>query len=218
MDQDPAIIKLDPSALLQTDLPGDNRAELLAEIWEAAESLIAPDVMIRMAGVERLESYDAIRQLPLIAYLLTTRLTEPDIVLRTRIVKALGCVTGASMGSQQPDASVQKTLIFHLSQIRTREVFALLQVAEYDKSSEPCIESLLACCSFAGGHLSQILSARDTSLEIRRQATHFIGQLGYLDALPVLERMASRFETRTNDRDASLLMELQSAVQQLSAP
>ena len=218
MDQDPAIIKFDPSALLQTDLPGENRAELLAEIWESAESLISPDVMIRMAGVERLESYDAIRQLPFIAYLLTTRLTEPDIVLRTRIVKALGSTAGASMVSQQPGASVQKTLIFHLSQIRTREIFALLQVAEYDKSSESCIESLLACCSFAGGHLSQILSARDTSLEIRRQATHFIGLLGYLDALPVLERMASRFESRTNDRDASLLMELQSAVQELSAP
>ena len=218
MDQDPAIIKLDPSALLHADLTGEPRADLLAEILDAAEALIAPDVMIRMAGVERLEASDAIRQLPFIAYLLTTRLTEPDIVLRTRIVKALGYASGESMGSQKLDASVQKTLIFHLSQIRTREIFALLQVAEYDKSSEPCIASLLACCSFAGGHLSQILSARDTSLEIRRQATHFIGLLGYLDALPVLERMASRFETRMNDRDASLLMELQSAVQQLSAP
>lgn len=218
MDQDPAIIKLDPSALLQTDLPGDTRAELLAEIWEAAESLISPDVMIRMSGVERLETYDAVRQLPLIAYLLTTRLTEPDIVLRTRIVKALGCAAGASMSGREPDSSVQKTLIFHLSQIRTREIFALLQVAEYDKATEPCIETLFACCSFAGGHLSQILSARDTSLEIRRQATHFIGLLGYLDALPVLERMATRCETRANERDASLLVELQSAVQQLSAP
>jgi hypothetical protein len=105
-----------------------------------------------------------------------------------------------------------------LSAMRTRQVFALLQVAEYDKSAEAGVIDLLSCCSFAGCHLSEILSNRDIAQDIRKQAAFYIGQIGYLDALPVLERMASRLESRRDEEDSLILPVLQYAVQLLTSP
>jgi hypothetical protein len=97
-------------------------------------------------------------------------------------------------------------------------VFALLQVTEYDKTAEAAVMDILSCCSYAGSHLSEILSNRELPQEIRKQAAFFIGQIGYLDALPVLERMASRMETRGDEQDSRILPVLQNAVQLLTAP
>ncbi len=170
------------------------------------------------SAFDRLVEFDAIRQLPLVTYLLVTRLAEPDIELRTRIVKNLGSLVNAGLSPAGPSEQVVQTLMNCVSELRTREVFALLQVAEYDKNAEGYIADLLSLCSFAGGHLSQILSNRSAPVEIRRQAAYFIGLLGYLEALPVLERMASRLESRGDLDENSILPVLQNAVQQLSAP
>jgi len=203
----------------QSDIAGldSNRTELLSVIWEAAESFTSPDLMTRISGLERLVDFDAVRQLSLVAYLLTTRLAEPDIELRTRIVKTLANLANISPGGGNPSEGVQRTLISCLSAMRTREVFALLQVVEYDKSTEKDVADLLSWCSFAGSHLSQILSNRDSSMEIRRQAASFIGLIGYLDALPVLQKLASRLESR-GEEETSMLPILQNAVLLLSAP
>lgn len=218
MDQDPVNLNRRLIPLIGLDESSEKGMDLQSLIWEAAESLTSPDLMKRTAALEQLIEYDVVRQLPLISYLLVTRLTEPDIELRTRIVKALGGVACTSVSDSPISRTVLKTLIYHLSRIRTREIFALLQVAEYDKSTEPYIAGLLSCSSFAGGHLSQILSARGTPCEIRRQAVHFIGLLGFLDALPTLERMATRFAGRAGANEADLLVELQCAVDHLLAP
>jgi hypothetical protein len=215
--QDPVSEESEPAGFENLEQTTENGKELPSVIWGAANDLVSPDLLTRIQGVEHLEIYNLVNQLPLIAYILCTRITEPDIELRARIVKILGGAAGMSSAESLPSEAVQKTLIFHLSRIRTREIFALLQVAEYDKSSEACVGDLLSCCSFAGSHLSQILSNRDIPMEIRCQATHFIGLLGYLDALPVLERLTSRYEGRTAERDAGLLIEMQSTVEQLTA-
>jgi hypothetical protein len=203
----------------QSNIDGldSNWNELLSVIWEAAESFTSPDLMTRISGLERLLSYDAVRQLSLVAYLLATRLDEPDIELRTRIVKTLANLADMNTGSGNLSEDVQRTLISCLSAMRTREVFALLQVVEYDKSTEKYVADLLSWCSFAGSHLAQILSNRDSSTEIRRQAASFIGLIGYLDALPVLQKLASRLESR-GEEDTSMLPILQNAVLLLSSP
>lgn len=105
-----------------------------------------------------------------------------------------------------------------LSNMRTRQIFGLLQVSEYDKTAEADVMDLLGCCSYAGSHLSEILSNRDLPHEIRRQAAFYIGQIGYLDALPVLERLTNRLETRGDEQDTIMLPVLQNAVQLLTAP
>ena len=203
---------------LGTEGSGSSRIDLISVIWEAAEGLSSPDLLKRVAGFERLVEYDAVRQLPLITYLLITRLSEPDIELRTRIVKTLGSLASASLSPSGPSESVYQTMISHLSELRNRDVFSLLQVAEYDKSAEGYVADLLSLNSFAGGHLSQILSNRSAPTEIRRQAVYYIGLIGYLEALPVLERLASRLESRGENDDTSILPVLQNAVLLLTAP
>lgn len=196
---------------------GVNRLELLSVIWDAVESLTSADLLLRANGFERLLEFDAIRQLPLVAYVLATRLEEPDIELRTRIVRNLGSVINSASNGNGPTEQVQTALMNVLSAMRTRQVFALIQVTQYDKTAEGAVFDLLSCCSYAGCHLSEILSNRDLPPEIREQAAYYIGQIGYLDALPVLERMKSRLENRKDDEDLRILPVLQNAVQLLTS-
>jgi hypothetical protein len=217
VEPDPNSFHHKPSTPSGLDDSNNNRLELLKEIWEALESLCSPDLMDRISGFQRLIDYDAVRQLPIATYVLATRLTDPDIDLRTRIARTLGCLVNASQNGGGPSESVEKVLLVQLSAMRTREVFALLQVVEYDRSAESCIADLFSYCSFAGEHLSQILSNRSVPAEIRRQAAYFIGLIGYLDALPVLERLALRFEKRSDESEVLILPALQNSVQLLTA-
>ncbi|MCC7130568.1 MAG: hypothetical protein B6D39_10105 [Anaerolineae bacterium UTCFX2] len=218
MAKEGAAFSPEPSEQMSLEGLDVNRLELLAVIWEAAESLTSTDTMKRVNGLERLVEFDAIRQLPLVAYLLATRLEEPDIELRTRIVRYLGSLINSDNFESNPAGRVKETLMVTLSNMRTRQIFGLLQVTVYDKTAEADVMDLLSCCSYAGSHLSEILSNRDLPQEIRKQAAFFIGQIGYLDALPVLERMTNRLETRGSEQDAVMLPVLQNAVQLLTAP
>ena len=218
MAKEGAAFSPEPSEQMSLEGLDVNRLELLAVIWEAAESLTSTDTMKRVNGLERLVEFDAIRQLPLVAYLLATRLEEPDIELRTRIVRYLGSLINSDNFESNPAGRVKETLMVTLSNMRTRQIFGLLQVTVYDKTAEADVMDLLSCCSYAGSHLSEILSNRDLPQEIRKQAAFFIGQIGYLDALPVLERMTNRLETRGSEQDAVRLPVLQNAVQLLTAP
>jgi len=218
MDPDDCTKHIERPESLNGHGSGGERLELISVIWEAVESLISPDLEQRMNGLQRLVEYDAIRQLPLAAYVLTSRITEPDIEFRNQIVKNLGSLAGLIGSGAGAIQSVEDTLIYQLSQMRMRRIFALLQVSVYDKTSEGYVANLLSYCSYAGTHLAQILSDRSAPADVRKQAAHYIGEIGYLDALPVLERMASRIESRGNDDDARMLPALQYAVQLLTAP
>jgi hypothetical protein len=133
-------------------------------------------------------------------------------------------------GEFLPEKSPAFPALTHaLASLRTRQIYALLQVADFDTSAEYQVAVLLEYCSFAGEHLAQILSSRQLALSIRKQAAYFVGRLGYLDALPVLERMTARLSQRRIGRDdygdavdpgdeCSLLPLLQDALVVLTAP
>jgi hypothetical protein len=61
---------------------------------------------------------------------------------------------------------------------------------------EDYITRLLNVCPHAGRHLVDITADRNFSPEIRRQAVHFIGRVGYLDAIPALEKLEIRLASR----------------------
>jgi hypothetical protein len=222
MDADPIIVNIEQPDLIELNSSNSNKAEVLPVIWEALESLTSPELMSRITGLKRIIKLDAARQYPLVVYVLMTRITEPDIELRTRIVKLLGGFLGPDARSSKkpvvPLEAVKRTLTSSLTGMRTRQIFALLQVIEFDKSAEEAVSCLLGYCSFAGGHLAQILSNRTAPLSIRRQAAHFIGQIGYLDALPALERLVSRLESRKDEDDAGILLGLQETIKLLYTP
>lgn len=164
----------------------------------------------------------------LIAYLVFTRLTEPDIELRKRIVEALAGVLLPDGKLSAPEDVVASELTAWLGGMRSRQIWSLLEVAEYDKNSADLVGVLLESCSYAGEHLADILAERRSPLVIRKQAADFIARLGYLDALPTLERLASKLEQRrdgredygqpiTDDDECSLIPMIQGALVVLKA-
>ena len=92
MDADPIIVNIEQPDLIELNPSNSNKAEVLPVIWEALESLTSPELMNRIAGLGHIVKLDAVRQHPLVVYVLMTRLTEPDIELRTRIVQLLGSI------------------------------------------------------------------------------------------------------------------------------
>ncbi len=241
MDDDPLSTLSDPSAGVlkiepASDAPQPSLAPsvpedvatvtTLTEVWSAAEALASPDLEARWWGVKRLVEVEAPRRYPLIAYLLATRITEPDIALRARVVEVLGSLLCSEGVAQPITTDVFGSLVMYLAAMRARPIYALLQVAMFDARNEPMVAALLSYCSYAGVHLAEILSDREAPTEVRWQAAHFIGRLGFLDALPALERLVARMEMRTHGRgidfeqydEANLLLEMRQAIEILRAP
>lgn len=229
MDVDPLFRTFQPTQVADDDQKAEplssGSLEVILEVWGAAEALTSPELETRWQGVKRLVEIDAPRKYSLVAYLLATRLTEPVIELRARVVEALADVL--THDPQRPlQPAVYNTMIHALGAMRQQMIRALLQVASFDTTYEPRVAALLSYCSYAGEHLADILNNRDEPVEIRWQASHFIGRLGFLDALPALERLAVRIETRLNGRsadyddfdEANLLLEMRQAIAILRAP
>lgn len=195
MDEPPGKINAQEPEILTL---GEVRSgiEFLPIIWDAAEAFTSPSLETRWEGLNRLSDCEAIRNHSLVAYLLFSRLTEPDIALRARVVGALAEVLIPSSQGVPETHPAFDGLSAWLSEMRTPQVFALLQVAEFDKAAEPSVASLIEYCSFTGEYLAEILADRQAPLSIRKQAAHFIGRIGYLDAQPALERLAARLEQR----------------------
>ncbi len=202
-------------------------AELFPAVWGAAEGLASPDVKIRTAALERLVELGAPRLSPLVAYLVATRLSDPDLGLRCRVIKVAGELLSLDDQGRLAPEPVRRHLSAHLAQMRNRSIFCLLEAASHDPQTAPNIARLLNACPHAGNHLADILSNRNAPLAIRRQAAHFIGRVGFLDTLPVLERLSTRLEARLNGQqsmpfapssapdEADLLPSIQYALHQL---
>ncbi|MCJ7700907.1 MAG: hypothetical protein MUO62_04945 [Anaerolineales bacterium] len=171
-------------------------AELFPSVWTAAEKLTSADVKERESGLDQLIDLDAHRLSPLIAYLIATCLADPDIEFRYKVVQTIGglMLRGEKYGI--PTERVKQSLKNYLSQMRRRRIFALLQVSEYHPSAESSVVALFKGCSHAGKTLSDIFLDRKIQLEVRRQAIRFSGMVGFLDAVPGLEKLAARLEVR----------------------
>ena len=74
----------------------------------------------------------------------------------------------------------------------------LLEVANAYPDAESKISSLLNLCSQSGENLVKIMSDRKISFDFRRQAIIFIGVVGFLEAIPALEKFENRLESRMN--------------------
>ena len=204
--------------------------ELFPAVWAATEALFSPELLIRQQGLERLVELGAARLSPLVAAVLAARLAEPDLELRRQIAYTLGDIlTVDEHGRAAPDA-VRNYLVNILGQIRQQSIFALLEISISDPMAEATIARLLNACPYAGSFLADILTERKMPLAVRRAATHFIGLVGYLEAIPTLERTLVRLEARVTGQqvmpfvppgqpdETDLLPELRQALENLRAP
>lgn len=230
MESDALSVRLTQLPLFPPGETTTGAVELFPTVWTAAEALTSPDLQARRAGLERLVQLGAARVSPLIAYLFATRLMEPDLGLRAEVVRALADIFAPDeAGRPAPDA-VRQQVNEYLAHMRTRPIYALLQLSSEDTDLEGPVATLLGVNCYAGSHLSNILLDRKAPTAIRQQAARLIGKVGYVDVLPDLERLVSRLQAKlagqqampfapvSEEDELALLPELQQAISLLRAP
>jgi hypothetical protein len=227
---------VEQEALLVSQLPlfehGEittDLVELFPTVWGAAESLSSADSRQRQAGLGNLVKSGATRVSPLVLYVIYTRITDPDLEIRSLVVQALAAALSPDEKGRQAPEAVRQHLVMHLGQMRTREIYALLQLLALKPELMPQIARLMNSCPYAGHHLADLTASRKAPLEIRRCAIRLAGEVGYCDMIPTLERMLSRLESRANGQqimsfapptaseDVDLLSDVKEALLKLSA-
>lgn len=201
--------------------------ELFPAVWSALEDLTSPDTAARFSGLQRLQLINAHRLSPLAAYVLATRLIDPDPAFRVEILKTLGStLTPDSQGSSATEGVIRHLVAF-LSQIRQNTILAILEAVELAPEVEGSAARLINYCPYAGAYLSDLLVDRKTEFVLRKQAVRFIGLVGFLDAVPVLEKLEARLASRlagqqvmsfvspAASEDTELLPEVQKTLSQL---
>ncbi len=196
MDFDLSLPELKQPPLFQFGESSAGAVELFPTVWSACEDLVAPDPELRHKGLDQLLALGAPRLSPLVTYLLTTRLADTDTSLRVRVAQTLGGLLLPDLEGRPTPEPVRRHLVSALSQMRTRSIYALLEVAYDGADTAASVARLLNVCPYAGGHLVEILNERKLPLTVRRAAVDFIGSVGYLEAIPALERLATRLEAR----------------------
>ncbi|UCD98428.1 MAG: hypothetical protein JSV42_15970 [Chloroflexota bacterium] len=176
--------------------------ELFPAVWSALEDLTSEESDIRLKGLAQIIKLNGARHSPVVAYILTTRITDPNIELRARIVEALSDVLSPDKSGLPAPEEVRNCVHFSLSGMRSREIYALLQVSAKFQSLEGEVCHLLNSNPYAGNHMMDILIDPKPPLEIRKQAALLIGRVGYLDTIPQLEKFAARLEGRLSGQKA----------------
>ncbi len=202
MSLDDAFIKPPQPTLFDYGEISSRFYELFPRVWQLLEAAISPELSIRRLAIKELIELDAARMLPLVAYLLVSRIIEPDLDTRALVVCAVSEALLPDEKGRLPTESSRQCLLGNLSQMRTRQIYALLQVLTRYPELEPGVARMLNACPYAGNQLADILASRRVPLDIRRYAVRMIGLVGYLDAIPALERLLARLESRIHGQQA----------------
>ncbi len=182
---------------LELDSTITGNAELFPTVWQAMEGIASPDVAERNASLDNLLETNAHNLSPLVAYLLATRLIDPNIKFRARIVETLGNIITPTGGTATP-IEIRRHLKAHCSVIGRGTVLALLEVASVDSAIEAHVATIYNLCSHSGTILINLMADRKVPVSIRWQAINFIGRVGFIEAIPYLERLVDRLTSRAN--------------------
>jgi HEAT repeat protein len=170
------------------------------EIWQAAERLAAPRASERDAALDYLVDQGAVRISPLIVYLLATRISDPDLDVRSHIVKALGGVVAVDGQGEHAADQVIIHLQGFLAQINKEQVLSLLEVSNQYLTAEESLIEIFKLCSYAGDKLGGIVNDQKQPLSIRQKAIYFCGEVGFLESVSVLRELTKRVEKRNQNQ------------------
>jgi hypothetical protein len=170
--------------------------ELFPAVWQAAEKLASKRKDTRHAALDELLKLNAPRFSPLVVYIIATRLRDPNLALRARVIEALANVLRVDEDGKLAPDQVRGYLVSYIAQLEQDEIRAILEVGVHENETKPHIAKLLNYCPPAGRFLSQLATDRNSLIEIRQISTYLIGLLGFVEALPSLERMRNRLESR----------------------
>lgn len=197
MNPEPFNQELHQLPLLKLD-ESTSSVELYPAVWTALEKLIGSNQQERYLALLTLQEMEAARFSPLIAYILITFLSDPDLQVRKLVIQAIGKVLSPDEAGNPAPAEVRTVLFKYLSQLRTRQIYSILQVLADDQTLVTGAEKIFNACPFGGNHLVEILNDPKVPLNIRKQAALMIGKLGFSDALAALERIERRLESKIN--------------------
>lgn len=183
--------------LFELDETKTGVTELFPAVWGALEKVTAADVAGRHQGLDKLIELDAPRLSPLVAYVLATRLTDPEVGFRARIIRNLGEIISKT-GNDSPSFSIRMHLKGYSEVVQQGTIMAILEVAEAEPSVKPHIATLFNLWPHSGAILSDITINRRVEVPLRRQAIDFIGRVGFVEAIPALERLVERLASRAN--------------------
>jgi hypothetical protein len=206
-----------------------NLLEVLPAVWTATESLAAQDALTRHHGLDALVELGVQRVSPLVAHMISTCVSDPDIYIRRRVVYILSDLIAPDQnGAAIPDV-VRKTVINRLHLMEEEAIYGLLEVALMDPLVEKAVFQIFNANPQAGQYLADILTQNKNPLPIRQKAIFYVGWVGFTEALQALERLLNRLEARQAGQyamsfapasirpDDGLIESLRIAIQQLSA-
>jgi hypothetical protein len=176
--------------------------ELFPKVWGAAEAIVDANVNNRRSGLETLAKMRAVQLSPLVAYLVCTRLTEPDLELRMLIVDMIGKALLQDEYGEQTLDEVRRALLFHLGHIDLNHIMAIVETATHNPILDASIAAILKSCLKSGDYLIDIALDRKNGVNLRKQAIYFLGRVGYVDSTPSLERLILRLESRVNGQQS----------------
>ncbi|MEJ2487743.1 MAG: hypothetical protein P8Y68_18660 [Anaerolineales bacterium] len=185
-----------PNLIILEDQDSEVILELFPAVWQAAEKLVSANLKDRHAGLDDLLTTEAARVSPLIAYLLVTRLGEPDLGMRTRIVEALANVMRRDAKGQYASEAVRAQIIAAMVELAEPGLFAMIEVGAQNETMLGHIAKLINFTPSAGNYLKDLAADRKQRVENRRLAIYFIGRIGFADAYSELVRIRNRIESR----------------------
>lgn len=209
--------------------PAANIEEVFPILWNAMESLTCADTGTRQRGLDALLEVSAHKISPLVAYVIATCLADPDVYIRRRVTFILAEIIAGEPGSKKVSEEVRRVVTGTLHSMGEEVINGLLEVSVMDAHADQAIYHLLNACPYAGRDLGEIVTEWKNALPIRQKAVYFIGLVGYLEALPVLEKLYTRLEARQSGQytmafappsikaDNDLLPFLRIAIEQLNA-
>jgi hypothetical protein len=176
--------------------PTENIAEVLPVVWNATECLTSPEAVTRQHGIDAILELGAQKVSSLVAFMIATCLGDRDIYIRRRVIYILADLITWVPGDEQLVNSIRMTVTNYLHSMSEETTFGLMEVAMMDPEAEQPIYHILNACPFAGRYLGNILTEWKNPLLIRQKAIYFVGIVGYMEMLPVLERVLDRLEAR----------------------
>lgn len=206
------------------------RLQSIPQLWFVAEALISTSTDARLAALNYIFEHDAAKGSTLITYILTTRIKDPTPGIRKKIIKILASLFKSDEGNMTASTDVKLYLYERLSAIEEEDVIAILQTVDMDSTLLDQAEQLFQNSSIAGYHLINIIADRNQPINIRKLAILYVGRIGYLDALPELERLENRLESKLagqrsftfttayTPKDTQLLPSIRTALSNLRAP
>jgi hypothetical protein len=170
------------------------------EIWQAAERLASPSAAERDAALDYLVEHGAARKSPLITYLIATRISDPDLEVRSHIVKALGGIVEVDAQGEHAADQVIIQLQGFLAQLSKEQILSLLEVSDQYLTAEESLIEIFKLCSYAGDKLGGIVNDQKQPLSIRQNAIYFCGEVGFMESISILRGLKQRVEKRNQNQ------------------